>query len=83
MKWELKQKAQVGDYREVEKFAWLPTVCVGNLTNLGGHTEYLVWCEHYIDYQQYKKVMVEQHGHGYYEECWDTISKNIIPKDKK
>ena len=81
MKWATKHKPELYDYREVEKFAWLPTKCVAIAPHCS-YTEYMVWLEHYIDYQQYKRVMVEEYGHGYYEEMWVSLSNNVYPKVK-
>ena len=79
MKWYLKRRAKPGDYRVVEKFAYLPTRCVGNLTNFGGYTEYMVWLEHYETYEEYKVMM---NGDGEPVEEWVVISNNVIKRNK-
>jgi hypothetical protein len=83
MKWELPQKSRLGQFRWVEKFAWLPTECVGNYNDYGNWTRYRVWFEHYIQTQEFKRVMVEEYGHGYYKEQWVKTGNTIISKELK
>jgi hypothetical protein len=76
MKWATKQVPSFYDYREVEKFAWLPTKCISQ-NQYCSYTEYLVWLEYYIDFQQYKRV-TDDDSVGE----WVSMSNNIIPRNK-
>jgi hypothetical protein len=83
MKWEIPQKAELGDTRIVEKFAYFPTDCAGNCNDFGKWTRYKVWLEHYTQLQKYQKVMQFDDNHGYYTKEWMKVDNTIIAKDKK
>ena len=86
MKWEIPQPAKIGNVRIVEKFAWLPKKCVGNVSDFGIWTQYRVWLEYYTVTQEYKRVMkldFKDSGHGYFEEEWVEVGATIIHKEKK
>jgi uncharacterized protein YxeA len=76
MKWQIPTKAKLGDIREVEKFALLPTRCDA-YNGQGSFTQYRVWLEHYIEYQKYLEIV---NGDLQCEEAWVAISKNVIKK---
>lgn len=83
MKWQISQPAQIGQTRVVEKFAWLPTKCIGNINAIGVGTEYRVWLECYTSIQQYKRVLKQDFkdsGHGYIDEEWVEVESHIIER---
>lgn len=87
MKWPIKTEPKLGDYREVEKFAWLPTRCVTPDTLSCEVPQkwlhYRVWLEHYVAFEEYKTMAVYHGKFASPEDMWVTISNNVILKDKK
>ena len=55
MKFVRKSRPQVGDCRKRLKFAWLPIIAT-NQEKVGRPTEYWVWLENVIVYEEYKMM---------------------------